>query len=871
MKSRRASVRIDSGLNCVDSAVRMLEDEWRRHGDVHLESFWAEQNRPVADGGVDSLGVLAELVKTDLRRRFDAGQRPTVAEYLDRFPELAGADSRVLSLVYEEFCLCEERDGSADVDSFCDRYTDWKSSLESQLRYHRMISQAAGAPEALPRFPKAGEPFEEFELLSLLGKGGSSRVFLARDLSLGGKNVALKVTLDRGQEPKLQGQLEHPHIVPVNSVTYPAEGRLCGLSMPYQPGLPLDEIIKRVKPSRRPARALALWSALFSGPGNSINPGSESVPAPGAQALPQGDGWRGFPSLGTYSQGAAWIVMVLARALHYAHGRQIHHRDVKPANILLTINHGPQLLDFNLAESPNSADHAQAALRGGTLPYMAPEQIKAFLNPELWPSVGAGADIYSLGLVLRELLTGQMPDLPAKGLPAARAMNDLLDRRPHLDTAVRRFNSAIPPSLEAIVIKCLALEPRDRYTDAESLGKDLERFLNHQPLLEAGNPSRRERLANYWVRQRGKLARVGLAGVILLVVAASIARPVRDWLTPSYLSRSDFHSAVNHVEGGRMDLAKADLSAIVKSSPHACLAKFYLAFVHDADHATWDDADKNIREALSLPDAEQEVIEWAKKRPRFCRLLVAIAEGRIVRADELAQSYDRDEPSADKMRDRELRKPGYDLARKILVLAERLDPDSELIQRLLATTEELFGQHDEAFLRLTSVIEKLTADKSSSLDAIFFCRKLRGRIAFLGVEQKLDRGEKVDKGMTQRLDQALGDLRLCEKFLGGRDIKDRVLKQYRVMHDQASANLILAEVRIAFGKLREARTQLNTSSRLIDSMKSYRSNGLKVPEPTELTRRLEDLSKRLSSPDGIASSRSQQSPGPSSGNRVRSG
>ena len=145
MKSRRASVRIESGLDRVDGAVQMLEDEWRRHGDVHLESFWAEQNRTGAVGAVDSVEVLVELVKTDLRRRFDAGQRPTVAEYLDRFPELGCADSQVLSLVYEEFCLCEERDGGADVDSFCDRYPDWKSSLQSQLRCHRMISQAAGA------------------------------------------------------------------------------------------------------------------------------------------------------------------------------------------------------------------------------------------------------------------------------------------------------------------------------------------------------------------------------------------------------------------------------------------------------------------------------------------------------------------------------------------------------------------------------------------------------------------------------------------------------------------------------------------------------------------------------------------------------
>ena len=84
----------------------------------------------------------------------DRGRRS--AEYLDRFPELSGADSRVLSLVYEEFCLCEERDGCADVDSFCDRYPDWKSSLESQLHYHRLISQAAGATDALPPIPEGG-------------------------------------------------------------------------------------------------------------------------------------------------------------------------------------------------------------------------------------------------------------------------------------------------------------------------------------------------------------------------------------------------------------------------------------------------------------------------------------------------------------------------------------------------------------------------------------------------------------------------------------------------------------------------------------------------------------------------------------------
>ena len=217
---------------------------------------------------------------------------------------------------------------------------------------------------------------------------------------------------------------------------------------------------------------------------------------------PKGDGWEGFPVRGSYAQGVAWIVMILARALHYAHRMKTYHRDVKPGNVLLTLQHGPQLLDFNLAESPHSLDNAQLALHGGTLPYMAPEQIEAFINPDLWDKVGARADIYSLGLVLRELLTGKEPEIPDQTLPPARALRSVLDSRSFLAVDVRRFNPSIPHSLQAIVAKCLALSPDARYTDAEALERDLDRFLRYQPLKDAGNPSRREQVDNWVMRNR---------------------------------------------------------------------------------------------------------------------------------------------------------------------------------------------------------------------------------------------------------------------------------------------------------------------------------------------------------------------------------
>jgi hypothetical protein len=182
------------GLDSVDRAVLALEADWER-GDAPSPERLRDRLAPGA-----SPMALAALIEADLRHRFDRGERPAVADYLDRFPELREEAERVVSLVYEEYCLLEERGERPDPDEFCTRYAPWQDSLQSQLRYHRVLSQAV-TPSALPRFPELGERFGTFRLRSILGQGGAARVYLAQDDDLGGAFTAIVVAAGSGPVP----------------------------------------------------------------------------------------------------------------------------------------------------------------------------------------------------------------------------------------------------------------------------------------------------------------------------------------------------------------------------------------------------------------------------------------------------------------------------------------------------------------------------------------------------------------------------------------------------------------------------------------------------------------------------------------------
>ncbi len=269
----------------------------------------------------------------------------------------------------------------------------------------------------------------DYELLEEVGRGGQGVVFRARQKSLN-RTVALKV-ISLGQwaskahlkrfrlEAEAAAHLEHPGIVPIHEVG--ERDGSCYFSMKFVEGGQLDEVARREPmPIRR----------------------------------------------------AAELIANVARTVHYAHEHGILHRDIKPGNILLDAKGEPHLTDFGLArlvESESSVTHTLDVL--GTPSYMAPEQ--AVGNNAAISSV---TDVYGLGAVLYQLLTGQPPFAGGTTYETIRLLLDTEPRPPRL------LNPKIDRDLSTICLKCLEKDPKRRYPSALDLAEDLERWLKHEPI-----------------------------------------------------------------------------------------------------------------------------------------------------------------------------------------------------------------------------------------------------------------------------------------------------------------------------------------------------------------------------------------------------
>ena len=382
---------------------------------------------------------------------------------------------------------------------------EFDRAFPSSGRTATPLAQVGGAQRDLPRIPG-------YELHEIIGVGGMGVVYKARHLKLT-RTVAIKMLVAGGyagahelarfiREAQAIAVLRHPNIIQVFDVG-DLEGRPY-FTMEY---LEAGTLSQRLAGVPQPARA------------------------------------------------AATMVATLAEAIQVAHVAGIVHRDLKPANILLTADGTAKISDFGLARTYTEApDLTIGGTRLGTPSYMSPEQATGNQG-----AIGPSTDIYSLGAVLYEMLTGRPP---FKAETPAETERQVIAEDP---APPSRLNAKVPRDLETICLKCLCKDPDRRYTSASDLADDLHRFLGGEPIT-ARRAGPVERLGK-WARRHPARTAAWLGGIVALGAVlssllwitsqrAAIDRAVADDLAEAVrLERtSDWRAARNTLERAKTRL-----------------------------------------------------------------------------------------------------------------------------------------------------------------------------------------------------------------------------------------------------------------------------------------------------------------------------
>ncbi|MFM7317560.1 MAG: protein kinase domain-containing protein [bacterium] len=396
----------------------------------------------------------------------------------------------------------------------------------------RLADQIAAATMQIPQ---VGEKFLDFLLEAKLGRGAFGHVFLARQGDLANRHVALKITADIGGEARNLAQLQHTNIIPIYSVH--RVKNLRAVCMPFLGRATLADLIYQIRDLQSPPNT---WADLIStlrfdqtrdlpktddqrNKQNSVeNPPlkAELVPTQNSvegtiNHLQRALDVRSLKEM-DYVTAILLIMKKIVDALTHAHNRGIIHRDLKPANILFSDDGEPLLLDFNLAADVKVQMLNQV---GGTLPYMAPEHIKQLLENKL--SIEPGCDIYSIGVIFYELLTGRLP-FPNRTGSFNRILPEMIDDRLNTTpTPPSHVNQLVSPAVCAIIRKCIHPNPLSRYQSSEELAEDIENQIRNLPLRHTREPSSRE-LARKWVRRHPRqTSNSFLTAVFLVVVTIS--------------------------------------------------------------------------------------------------------------------------------------------------------------------------------------------------------------------------------------------------------------------------------------------------------------------------------------------------------------
>ena len=415
---------------------------------------------------------LVDWLCSDQIRRWRSGQRIPAEAYLSLHPALQPGGEAAFEVVYNEFMLRESMGESPTLEEFTWRFPRLEPLLRRQLSFHRVLAtEEKAADENENQTPAQDddadgprvEGFPEIpghRILGELGRGGAGVVYKARQLTLN-RLVALKV-IQAGQyampgsvgrfraEAEAVARFQHPNIIQVYEVGE-HEG-LGYLSLEYASGGSLETSI-----AGTPRDPIA----------------------------------------------AASLVESLAHAIHYAHECGIVHRDLKPANVVMTATGVPKITDFGLAKLLEQEDGMTVSgMILGTPSYMAPEQLLGLSR-----DITAAADVYALGAILYEILTGRPP---FKGATPLSTLDQVANQEPLVPSKLQRNT---PPDVETICMKCLEKDPSRRYATAKDLAEDLRRFLDGRPILA--------RPAPLWEKAaKAGRRRPGLAAALGAVVAA---------------------------------------------------------------------------------------------------------------------------------------------------------------------------------------------------------------------------------------------------------------------------------------------------------------------------------------------------------------
>jgi WD40 repeat protein/serine/threonine protein kinase len=400
----------------------------------------------------------------ELRDRLRAGESVRVEELLEIYPDLAGNDEAVLELIHAEISTRKDMGERPTLGEWQARFPRLLPRVEQIVSVRNLFdsemptltdSSAASADVIASSQVADGrvQIGNRYHILQEIGRGGMGVVYRARDADLK-RIVALKMILagehaglrERARlrlEAQATAQIMHPNVVQIFEIGEHED--LPFLAMEYVAGGNLSRTLR---------------------------------------AMPQAFRW------------SARMTETMARAIHVAHLRGIVHRDLNPSNILIAVDGTPKISDFGLAKF--LVDDSGISLNGvilGTPSYMAPEQVSGNSN-----AIGVGTDVYALGALLYEMLTGAAP---FRGFTPMETLCQVMEAEL---VPPSRLRHGVPEDLETICLKCLERDPARRYSSAEDLADDLRRYLDNQTIQ-----ARRKsffRSALQWSRRQPQAARL---------------------------------------------------------------------------------------------------------------------------------------------------------------------------------------------------------------------------------------------------------------------------------------------------------------------------------------------------------------------------